>query len=304
MSDQIAQPGNGADPAAGTQTAEPGQAQPTGAQPSGGDYFAKIDSDAEFRRQELTKHQGRADRAEAQLRQLQEKLGPLGDYLNAGVDGKLLSNAIHQFNEFAKNPTGAQLLQSFQETGEVRLPNNNSGSEGSGVEDDYLTDTERQLRSELESTKQQLQEVQQMVSQTSQSFGMQSLTQQLERAFEKHQIHGDKANEVQQKVINQVQQWLQGPNAKNAIATLRDPNSMTKTVDTLIIDAMGGFPGLLDHAREVNLREGKVRSGMETDGPSLTGSTGEDESLEEASDVLTALKAARARPERLNRYSG
>lgn len=310
MSDPTTQPTPDAMSASRSGTGAPDQQPDSSASPGTGaaaprrDYVARLKAEPDFAVEQVQHFQSAASKAEAQLRSVQEKLGPLTNLIDQGVTGNVLAQAISEYQALAQDPQISKAIQAFRETGEVRLspqPRSNGSEQNVEDEDVYLTDTERAMKQQIEAQNQQLVELRQMVSQTSQNFGVQSLSQHLEKVFTDYNLQGERADKVRDSITQQVQQWQNaGEAGRKAIADLQRPEGRS-TVELLVTKALGR-DGLLEIAKEQLLREGKVRAGMETDGPSQYGTTGDEPGIQEHDSVLSAIKAARARPESIQGY--
>lgn len=276
------------------------------ADPNRRDYIARLKSEPDFAVEEYRKVQSRATKIAEELNGLRGKLGSLTGLLDQGISGDVVAAAVEEYKALASDPQIQQALQHYRQTGELRLSpspasQQQSASESTAVEDEYLTDTERALRSEVTELREQLSNIQNSLTEHTRNTGVSALTQHLQDAFTRYGLDGDRATQARDALLKQVESWqAQGEVGRRALADLQHPTKGKETVELMLSKTLG-MDGLLEIAREKVLREGNTRAGMATDVPSAFGTTG-DEPAPEHKSIADAIKAARARPEVLANY--
>ena len=300
-------PASGATPGAGTQQSVGGesiessavdqaQAQSTREpRASGSDYLARVQSDPSFARTEVTKHQSRADQAEASIRAQSEWFGELSRYKEQGFSGNDIASHLTNYSKVLADPRLGAVVNDFLKTGEVSFRGHNNKSQGSAMndEEEYLTDEQkeiRQLKAELSSIKGE-------ISQNVAYSGQQALRGHFEKIASEMGLSGERFERVKKSLMEQVRAWSgAGDVGKSAIANLQTPQG-EETVRVLMQKALP-WNEVLEIAGEQYLRQKRARGELTTEGPSSLASSGtEPPPLHQS--ALDALAYAEANPDRM-----
>jgi hypothetical protein len=272
-----------------------GQAAPSS------DYLAKIASDAAFAQQEVTKHQSRADQAEAKARAHDQWLAGLEEFRERGFSGADIAAHLKNYSRALGNPQMAQAINEFLQTGEMpRGANRNPGQGSDNVDDDdaYLTDEQKEIRS----LRAELQSLRGEVTRNVASTGQQALKTHFENVASELGLQGERFERVRKTLIDQVEQWKgAGDSGRAAIAQLQTPDG-ERTVRALVHNALPTSE-LLEVAGEQYLRQKQKRGELATDSPSPFSTTGK-EAPPEIDDPVKALEYARANPEKMREIYG
>lgn len=272
-----------------TQTAD-------GAQPArSSDYEARLRAGGDFALTEAKNQQSRADRAEGQVRELSQRIGSLEGYFDKGYDGNALASSLGTLETMLNHPQMGELVRSFVQTGTVSSGPRTGRSEELDDDDVLMTEEERKIQA-LES---EIQDIRGQLGQQGSTLGQQALTRHLESVAADLHLSGPKLEEVKAKLATTIQGWsTRGAAGRDALRNLQGADG-TKTVRMLALDALGP-DGLRELVRADLLRENQIRGDLSTDGPSA-GMPGGGEPVPEFESAIDALRAAKSRPELLDR---
>jgi hypothetical protein len=252
-----------------------------------------VRSDSEFAAAEVRKHQGRADRAETQHRELLTVLGGEGSRLiqyakQVGGDG--LATYLEQYNGLISNDQMKAIITNYQATGQVY----GSGPEVGDVSEEYMTPDEKRLKT-LEERNAHLEGRLNALTSSSVTAAWQG---HLEGVAKEYYLTDAEFGEVKAGLEGQARQWGTNEQGRQLLQSLQDPNSYT-TVEAL---ALKHVPKevLFAMGERKRLHDRKQVEGFATDGPPDSSTTGQ-EPPPEFKDALSALKAAKADPSLLKR---
>jgi hypothetical protein len=254
------------------------------------DYLGRIRAGGDFATSEVTKHQSRADQAEANYRKAQEWLGSLEQYREQ-FSGEDIVNHLTNYNKILTDPRLRQVVDGFLQNGSVALPG--SATSGEADEDEFLTDEQREIR-EL---KAHIAQMDSRVATQESGAGAQALQRHLESFFAQWPVAPEVAERVRAKLTKDVTQWArQGEAGRKALELLQGANGAAQ------ISAMA-LPVLTDDEQvqavtERNLRKQRGLGSLSTDGPSPAGASSGTEPPPVFKSSLEALQYARANPEK------
>jgi hypothetical protein len=274
-------------------TADASAGTPSAGDASSQDYLGRIRADADFAVREVTGHQSRADKMEAEVRRLTEATGgdsgPIREILAQGIAPETVKVVFDNYLALRNNPQSQEMILGFEQTG--ALPER-SQSSTSVDEEEYLSDEQkeiRQLRSELQALKQ---------DQTglTQSTGTAALQGHLERFAKENFLRPEEFETLKQGMAGQVKQWGTNDQGLGLLRSLQSPGSY-ETVDAVawkFIPKDVRFQ--LGERKRLHDRE-KVE-GFRTDSPVDTSTTGQ-ELPAEVKGTLNALQYAKANPDKI-----
>ena len=285
MSDQIETPGTSAASVTPTTSSAGGSAgaRPEGS-PSSGDYLTRIQTDAGFATQEVTKHQSRADRAEQEQKNLGDWIGGLSAYREKGLSGADLAGHLDTYSRVIGNPEMAKMIEQYIQTNEVP-----------GVADPeadvYLTDEQKEIR-ELRG---ELQSIRSNQSEHTSAQGRSALIGHLDKLQLKWGLKDEDFDTVRNGLLDQANDWRnQGLDGEKAMKTLMSPSGF-ETVELMMAKKLG-HDGLIRIAKAQLLRDEGVRAELTTDGPSGAPTRG-GEPPPVFNTGIEALRAIRANPD-------
>jgi hypothetical protein len=257
-------------------------------------YLEKARQDPDWAISELRKHQGRADRAESENRELLKDLG--------GSDGEVLqwvkaaghqtvAKAIGTYAALRQNEHLGPVFAQYETTGELpsRAPGNSGGD---AVEEEYLTQEEKRINA-LEAKNQALEG---RLNALTQSSGTAALQGHLEKVAQDYHLTPEEFAKVKTGLSSQVKQWGVTEPGRQLLQQLQDPDSY----DSVEAVALKYIPkqALRELGRREELREQQRLQGFETDGPSKSATTG-TEPPPEIKTAQDAIKFARSNPDKL-----
>ena len=293
MSAAVEQPGTATQPGATPPEAGSGASasSETGASaPS--DYKQRVGAGGEFAVTEVTKHQGRADRAEAANRELIGKLGGENSSLlqlvnKYGVDQVM--GTLNEYGRITSDPRIAQAIEAIETGGQPATATNTAPDD-----DEYLTDEQREireLRAELKAATSQLSEL-------TVNTGGAALQGHLESVFGDLNLTQEEIGSIEQSFKQQVSEWSKTDQGR---AVLRGLQKSTAKADVraLVLKLLPDDTlfGLGERRR---LREQNRLRDFETDGPSGF-EANEADDMPEVKGIHAAFEAARANPGALRR---
>lgn len=289
---------------------DPGSASPdSSASASGPDYLARIRTDPAFAEAEVRKHQSAAGTMRSELQGLKTKVGGLlqpqdhlggQSYLDRAT-GDQLVGIVSEWASWTSDPAMAPVIDRKRK--DLPIGGDPSSSRDLEEEDVYMTETERNLASEVKELKGQLTQMQGQIQSTSTAFGADKLQSHLQSVLTPLNLPNEKVQAAMTALREKVTQLgRQGPAGQQAIENLMSPQG-EKAVEALVVEALGGFNGVLEVARNVVSQESQRRAGLATDGPMLTGSQPDEPPPEfqgtGAQKALQALEFFENHPERI-----
>lgn len=236
----------GTSPAPGAATT-PGSGGPAGAAVSDPkDYEARLRSGGEWTVEETRRQQQRADRAENELRQIEQQLGGLRQILKAGgMNGDQIAAHLSTWQELRRDPERAAAI-------DAAIRGQAPAKPKAEPDDDYVDPEVKELREKVA-------EFERKLSEQSTFSGQQALTRHFEAVAEKLGLEGDDFDGVRQKLIQTLQT---SPDMSRSLMSERGQ----KAVEVLVMDALG-LDGMQKLAEKRLLRTHEIRHSMETDGP-------------------------------------
>lgn len=278
------------DPSGTGTAAQPGS---TGASASP-DYLTRVRAGGDFAASEVTKFQSDRDKAEANVKKIQEWMGPLEQYRDA-FTGQQMIDHLSAYNRILENPALKQAVTGYLQTGEVQLPGATS-SDGSD-DDEYQTPEQQEiqgLRAKLASLEGRV------VSQES-GAGAQALQTHLESFFADYPLPPDVVERVKGKLTQQVRAWsTQGEVGRKALEAVQNPAHGKAQVSAMALPMLS-FDEQTAAIEQRALRKSKGLRGLATGGPS-TGASSGTEPPPRFKSALEALEWAQAHPESHDSY--
>lgn len=270
----------------------PGTASTTPSSPVGqtpADYLARVRQDPSFAAQEVTGHQSRADKAEAERHKTQEWMGQLGSYRDT-FSGDQLAAHLSNYDRVLQNPELRQSIQQFLQTGQATKPKTDDAS---GDEDDEYQSPEQQ---EIATLRALLAQVDSRVATQEAGSGAQALQRHLESFFVDWPVPPDVAERVKAKLTQDIGAWgRQGSVGRQALAVLQGPSGAAQ-VSAMALPVLN-----LDERKQAvenaALRRKQGLSSLSTGVPSAGASTGNEPPPRFAS-ALEALQFAEQNPDK------
>jgi len=268
-------------------------ATPGAGDASSQDYLGRIRAGGDFATSEVTKHQSRADKMEAEVRRLSESTGgdsgPIRELLAQGVAPETVKVVFDNYLRLRADPQTQEMILGFEQTGQIA---GRSNANPSTDDDEYLTDEQkeiRQLRTELQTVRQE------QVGLTT-STGTAALQGHLERFAKENFLRPEEFEAVKQGMAPQVNQWGTNDNGRKLLRDLQNPGAY----DTVEAVAWKFVPKevrfqLGDRKR---LQDRERVEGFRTDSPVETSTTGK-ELPAEVKGALNALQFAKANPDKI-----
>jgi hypothetical protein len=267
-------------------------ATPGAGDASSQDYLGRIRADGDFAASEVTKHQSRADRMEAENRRLTDRggdAGPIQDLLSQGVKPETVKAVFDNYLRLRGDPQTQEMILGFEQTGQI------TGQSNAGQttdDDEYLTDEQKEIR-ELRSHVQRLETEQAGITT---STGTAALQQHLERFAKENFLKPDEFDQVKKGMAPQVAQWGTDNSGRKLLRDLQNPAAY----DTVEAVAWKFVPKdvrfqLGDRKR---LQDRERVEGFRTDSPTDTSTTGK-ELPAEVKGALNALQFAKANPDKI-----
>lgn len=282
---------SGGDAIPGSGAAESQTAPGTG-DASSQDYLGRIRADADFAVREVTSHQSRADKMEAEVRRLTAETGgnaaPIRELLAQGVEPSTVRAVFDNYLALRNNPQTQELIVGFEQTGAVP----DRSSTASVDDDEYLSEEQKEIRQ----LKSELQQVRMEQSGLTASTGTAALQNHLERFAKEHFLRPEEFESVKQAMTGQVKQWGTNEQGLGLLRSMQNPSAYD-TVEALawkFVPKEVRFQ--LGDRKRLHDRE-KV-GGYRTDSPSDMSTTGK-ELPAEVTGALNALEFAKANPDKI-----
>jgi hypothetical protein len=288
--------GGGTEPGAGGTPIEP-QVADSSSSASGQagqgsqDYLGRIRDGGDFAASEVTKHQSRADKAEAENRRFVETLGGENGQLQqllSQVDAETIVTAVNNYAAIRQHDKFGRVVQEYETTGQIP----SSGTYPVEEEDEYLSPEQREIRDlkiELNKTRTQINGI-------TTSTGTAALQGHLETFAKEHFLSAEEFETVKRAIEPQIKQWGTNDAGRSALQRLQTPDGYS-TVKALGLQNLPESV-IFELGDRKRLRERERLERHRTDGPSESSTTGR-EAPPEVKGALAALKYAKANPDRI-----
>lgn len=257
------------------------------------DYLGRIRAGGDFAAEEVRKHQSRADKMEAEVRKLSQSTGEdseaIRSLLSQGLTPEMIAAAVTNYFALRSHPNLQDKVLGLERTGMIPDGNSQNASE---IEDEYLTDEQREIR-ELRT---ELKRVREETAGLTQSTGSAALQNHLERFAQENFLKPDEFEKVKQGMGSQARQW---GNNEQGLALLRSLQNPT-AYDTVEAVAWKFVPKEVRFqlGERKRLHDQKRVDGFRTDVPSGLSTTGKEPPAE-VKGALNALRYAKANPDKI-----
>ena len=291
--------GGDAAPTTGTATPAPGSdASGSQGQTGSADYESRIRSDPDFALREAKSHQSRADQEAARNRELSRLVGGDGSRARQLLEqygADTVAAAVENYAQLRNHADLGKAIQEFETTGTLNFQSNSDA--GNVLEDEYMTDEER----ELKALRAEVSELRQGQTSLTVHTGTTALQGHLEKVKEAFHLSPDEFRHVSEALESDARKWAGSPQGVDLLKTIQTADGYA-TVKAL---ALGKLPDstFLEMGERKRLRDKQRLSGFETDGPSRPGSPG-DEELPTVKGALAAFQQAKENPGAMKRKYG
>lgn len=271
--------------AGGAQASAAETAKPSAAPEA--DFLRRARENPEWAEGQVKQFQSTADRAEAETKKLVEKIGPIGALLEE-FGGETIRAAVENYRGVRNHPDFAEWIPEYERTGQ--LPTR-TGSESNADDGEYKSPEEL----EMTALREKVASLERDTSANTLASGEQVLKQHMEKVFGEWGLTPEDTETMRSSVTSQIKTWASsGEQGKQAMRTLMSPNGY-KTVKGIMLSELSA-ESLRAAAENIALRKQQGLSGLATDGPSSTSSTGREPPPEFATAIEVA-RHAKANPD-------
>lgn len=293
VGDDVTQTAGGGEPIPATDAAASGVA-PSPGDSGSQDYLGRIRAGGDFAAGEVTKHQSRADKMEAEVRRLTDATGgdsgPIGSLVAQGVAPETIKQVFENYVALRTSPQTQEMILGFEQTG--ALPTRQNPAASSDDDDEYLTEEQKEIR-ELRAKVNRLEGTQ---TDLTQSTGTAALQGHLERFATENYLQPGEFDTIKTAMAGQIKQWGTNEQGRRLLRSLQNPSSY-ETVETVawkFVPKEVRFQ--LGDRKRLHDRQKVER--FSTDVPTDTSTTGK-ELPAEVTGSLNALRYSRANPDKI-----